>query len=38
MSRLDSLLARGLVPDFLVRSGIRNLLAAKLREEGLGNV
>jgi len=38
MSFLDSLLARGLVPDSLVRSGIRHLLKAKLREEGRGDV
>ena len=38
MSSLDSLLAHGLVPDSLVRSGIRRLLAAKLREEGCGDL
>ncbi len=38
MSSLDSLLARGLLPDPLVRVGIRNLLSKKLREEGLGNL
>ena len=38
MSTLDSLLARGLVPDFAVRSGIRHLLSAKLREEGRGDL
>jgi len=38
MSTLDSLLATGLVPDFLIRRGIRHLLAAKLREEGHGTI
>jgi cyclopropane-fatty-acyl-phospholipid synthase len=38
MSFLDSLLATGLVPDALVRSGIRHLLSAKLREEGCGDL
>jgi len=38
MSSLDSLLARGLLPDPLVRVGIRNLLSKKLREEGLGSL
>lgn len=38
MSTLDSLLATGLVPDVLVRAGIRHLLAAKLREEGRGTI
>ena len=38
MSLLDSLLATGLVPDFLIRKGIRHLLAAKLREEGRGTI
>jgi len=38
MSFLDSLLATGLVPDALVRSGIRHLLSAKLREEGRGDL
>jgi cyclopropane-fatty-acyl-phospholipid synthase len=38
MSTLDSLLATGLVPDFLIRKGIRHLLAAKLREEGRGSI
>ena len=38
MSLLDSLLSTGLVPDFLIRKGIRHLLTAKLREEGRGTV
>jgi cyclopropane-fatty-acyl-phospholipid synthase len=38
MSALDTLLATGLVPDALVRSGIRHLLSAKLREEGRGDL
>jgi cyclopropane-fatty-acyl-phospholipid synthase len=38
MSFLDSLLATGLVPDFLIRKGIRHLLAEKLREEGCGSI
>ena len=38
MSTLDSLLSTGLVPDPLIRSGIRHLLAAKLREEGAGDL
>lgn len=38
MSTLDSLLSTGLVPDALIRTGIRRLLAAKLREEGRGDL
>ena len=38
MSTLDSLLARGLLPDTIVRSGIRHLLSKKLREEGAGDL
>lgn len=38
MSLLDSLLSTGLVPDFLIRKGIRHLLTAKLREEGRGTI
>ncbi len=38
MNTLDTLLARGLVPDPLIRAGIRHLLSAKLREEGLGDI
>jgi cyclopropane-fatty-acyl-phospholipid synthase len=38
MSLLDSLLSTGLVPDFLIRKGIRHLLTAKLREEGRGSI
>ncbi len=38
MSSLDSLLARGFIPDALVRHGIRRLLAAKLREEERGDL
>jgi len=38
MSTLDSLLARGLLPDSTVRVGIRNLLAAKLTEEARGDL
>ncbi len=38
MSSLDSLLARGLIPDAVVRSGIRHLLSAKLREEAHGDL
>jgi len=38
MSFLDSLLATGLVPDYLIRKGIRHLLAEKLREEGCGSI
>lgn len=32
MSFVDTLLSRGLLPDFLIRSGIRRLLAERLRE------
>ena len=38
MSTLDTLLARGLLPDAVVRAGIRHLLSAKLREEGRGGL
>jgi len=38
MSLLDKILATNRVPDFLIRKGIRHLLAAKLREEGGGSV
>jgi cyclopropane-fatty-acyl-phospholipid synthase len=38
MSFIDTLLAYGLIPDSLVRSGIRHLLSAKLRDEGRGNL
>ena len=38
MSLLDSLLATGLVPDFLIRKGIRHLLAKKLQEEAWGSI
>lgn len=38
MSRLDSLLSTGLVPDPLIRCGIRHLLSEKLREEGRGDL
>ena len=37
MNSIDSLLAYKLVPDAVVRAGIRRLLAAKLREEGRGD-
>ena len=33
---IDRLLERDLLPDSLVRLGIRRLLAQRLREEGLG--
>jgi cyclopropane-fatty-acyl-phospholipid synthase len=38
MTTLDALLARSLIPDVVVRSGIRRLLAAKLREESRGDL
>ena len=38
MNTIDSLLARGLIPDALVRSGIRHLLSAKLHEEARGDL
>lgn len=38
MNRLDSLLATGLVPDAILRAGIRRLLRARLREQGRGGV
>jgi cyclopropane-fatty-acyl-phospholipid synthase len=38
MSKLDALLSTGLVPDSLIRLGIRRLLCAKLREERTGNL
>ena len=34
---IDSLLARGLLPDWLIRQGIRSLLRGRLREQGAGN-
>ena len=38
MSKLDTLLSTGFVPDPLIRSGIRHLLSAKLHEEGRGDL
>ena len=38
MSRLDTLLSTDLVPDKLIRCGIRHLLSEKLREEGRGDL
>jgi len=38
MITIDSLLARGLIPDAFVRLGIRHLLSAKLREEASGSL
>ncbi len=38
MISIDSLLARGLLPDAAIRIGIRNLLARKLRDEDRGGV
>jgi cyclopropane-fatty-acyl-phospholipid synthase len=38
MNSIDSLLANRFVPDAVVRAGIRRLLAAKLREEGRGDL
>ncbi len=38
MISIDELLAKGLVPDAVVRIGIRNLLARKLKEEDRGGV
>ena len=37
-SRLDSLLERDLLPDWLIRIGIRRLLKQRLREEDQGDV
>ena len=37
MTLAHSLVAKGLVPDFLVRRGIRRLLAQRLTEENLGS-
>jgi cyclopropane-fatty-acyl-phospholipid synthase len=34
---IDNLIARGLLPDWLIRQGIRRLLRARLREQGLGS-
>ena len=34
---IDSLIARGLLPDWLIRQGIRSLLRARLREQGRGS-
>src|SRR5580693_1420928 len=34
---IDSLIARGLIPDWLIRIGIRRLLRERLREEMRGN-
>ncbi len=38
MFSLDDLLAKNLLPDPVIRIGIRNLLSKKLREEDLGDV
>ena len=38
MNAIDTLLARGLIPDAAVRSGIRHLLSAKLHEEAHGDI
>ncbi len=38
MTSLDHLLARNLLPDSVIRVGIRRLLAKKLRDENLGDV
>ncbi len=38
MISIDELLAKGLVPDAVVRIGIRNLLGKKLKEEDRGGV
>jgi len=38
MSILDTFLALGMIPDPVVRSGIRHLLSAKLHEEGRGTL
>ena len=35
---LDRLLERNLLPDWLLRTGIRNLLAERLREEDRGGL
>jgi cyclopropane-fatty-acyl-phospholipid synthase len=37
MINIDEILAKGLLPDAVVRMGIRNLLAKKLREETRGD-
>ena len=34
---VDSLLARGLLPDWLIRQGIRRLLRGRLREQSRGS-
>jgi cyclopropane-fatty-acyl-phospholipid synthase len=34
---IDNLIARGLLPDWLIRQGIRRLLRARLREQGRGS-
>ncbi len=38
MSVLDRILEKGLLPDFLIRAGIHQLLARKLKEENRGGV
>ncbi|MBC8002393.1 MAG: class I SAM-dependent methyltransferase [Opitutaceae bacterium] len=38
MSMIDTLLERNVLPDFLLRLGIRRLLAERLREENRGSV
>ncbi len=38
MISLDDLLAKNLLPDAVIRVGIRNLLARKLREEDCGDI
>src|ERR1700733_10033918 len=34
---IDNLIARGLLPDWLIRQGIRRLLRSRLREQGRGS-
>ena len=34
---IDSLIARGLLPDWLIRQGIRRLLRGRLRDESRGS-
>jgi cyclopropane-fatty-acyl-phospholipid synthase len=37
-SRIDNLIARGLLPDWLLRQGIRRLLRSRLRDEARGSI
>ena len=38
MSVLDRVLEKGMLPDFVIRAGIHQLLARKLKDENRGGV